>query len=576
MLRRILFLSLHWICFQSVISAQADSILALPKHIQVQAFWATIIPPKEDDSVLVNHQLEGLERDFKKQNALLLSQQAWLGAVFYNAIYRNVYRPVGITIINAAIEEAHQRKWRIPEGECMLMKGIIYYRQNRFGPGFEFLQKGYQILKSEGLANCPNITFRLQEMGQCYYEFGDYEGTIDILREAIDVTTSQEHLRANHTHGIYNMLALSYQKLESYDSAIYYFKKSHDAALEANNTFWAALANGNLGNIYYVQGRYDKAIPLMEKDFDESKEAFEYGSAVNAAQTLATMYLKKGETDKAFSYLQYARQNINYADPRALSGFYKNLSTFSRIKGDHEQAYAYMDSFLVYSDKVKKINDTRIINQAQLKVEVEQHGAELRLLEAKRSRQILLRNGLLAIVLLSGVIAFLYFNRQRLKRLKELELADLKTARAEDELRNAQKELSAFTNTLKEKNELIESFRQELELMNQSGQAQNEDRTAHLTQLLNSTILTEEDWKSFRMLFDKVHPGFFIRLKEKMSDLSPADTRLMALTKLQLAPKEMAAMLGLTYEAIKKSRQRLRKKINLPEEGSLDEVVEMI
>ena len=209
-------------------------------------------------------------------------------------------------------------------------------------------------------------------------------------------------------------------------------------------------------------------------------------------------------------------------------------------------------------------------------MEVEQHGAELRLLEAKRSRQILIRNSLLAIVILTGIIALLYFNRQRMKRLKELELADLKTARAEDELRNAQKELNTFTSMLKEKNELIESFRSEIELLHQNGDLQNQERTAHLTQLLNSTILTEEDWKSFRLLFDKVHPGFFIRLKEKMADLSPADTRLIALTKLQLAPKEMAAMLGLTYEAIKKSRQRLRKKINLPEEGSLDEVVEMI
>ena len=77
-------------------------------------------------------------------------------------------------------------------------------------------------------------------------------------------------------------------------------------------------------------------------------------------------------------------------------------------------------------------------------------------------------------------------------------------------------------------------------------------------------------------MFDQVHPGFFIRLKEKLNDLTPAETRLLALTKLQLAPKEMAAMLGISYDAIKKSRQRLRKKINLPEEGSLDELVDMI
>ena len=61
-----------------------------------------------------------------------------------------------------------------------------------------------------------------------------------------------------------------------------------------------------------------------------------------------------------------------------------------------------------------------------------------------------------------------------------------------------------------------------------------------------------------------------------MPDLSPADTRLIALTKLQLSQKEMAAMLGVGYDAIRKARQRLRQKISLPEEGSLDDVVEMI
>jgi hypothetical protein len=35
-------------------------------------------------------------------------------------------------------------------------------------------------------------------------------------------------------------------------------------------------------------------------------------------------------------------------------------------------------------------------------------------------------------------------------------------------------------------------------------------------------------------------------------------------------------MLGVTYDAVKKARQRLRKKINLPDESSLEELVEAI
>jgi hypothetical protein len=258
---------------------------------------------------------------------------------------------------------------------------------------------------------------------------------------------------------------------------------------------------------------------------------------------------------------------------RDMVGFHKSMTFISRIKGDYEQALHHMDSVLIYSDSARQINDIRILNNSKRKVEVEKHSNEINLLEAQRSRQVLLRNTSLAILFLSGLIGMLWVNRQRLKKSKELEVTAMKQTMAEEELRNARRELMTFTNALKEKNDLIESFRSEIEFLHETSQS---ERTEQITQLLNSTILTEDDWKEFRSLFDKVYPGFFIRLKEKFTDLSPADTRLLALTKLQLAPKEMAAMLGITYDAIKKSRQRLRKKIELPEEGSLDEVVETI
>ena len=440
------------------------------------------------------------------------------------------------------------------------MQGIMYYRQLKYGPAFEYLQKGYSKLQTIGLENSPGIVHYMQQVAQCYYEFGDYDGAIHFLKEAM--TVKPKNVNVSRLYIAKNTLALAYQKLDQLDSAIYYFKSAHTEAAAFPDSFWAALANGNLGNVYYLQGRYDDAIPLMETDFKESDRSAEWQSAVNAAMILANIYMKKGMNQQAGVYLDYGLKNINYGSVRDLPGFYNNLATISRLKGDFTKAFDYLDSSRVYSEKQRKMNDTQVINQAKLKLEVEQHDHEIKMLEAIRSRQILIRNGLLVILLLSGFAAALWINGINLKRKKEQELAA--------------KDLSGFTKMLKEKNDLIESFKNELEHLQQSSTSQSQQRTEHLTQLLNSTILTEEDWKEFRLLFDKVYPGFFVRLKEKMADLSPADTRLIALTKLQLAPKEMAAMLGLTYEAIKKSRQRLRKKINLPEEGSLDEVVEMI
>jgi len=558
------------------LTAIVDSVMSVPEEDQKWVLWGLAYPPKETDTLKVEANYLALESAFNSKGMQWLAEQAWLMNVYYKAVYNNSYSPIGLYYINKAIEEAHERGWDLMEAGCTVLKGQIYYLQNKPGPAFEFFQKGYNNLKKFGFENSPNIHDYIGIMGQSYYEFGDYEGAVRYLREALEVSDTEAARRHGENRLIKNTLALAYQKMEKYDSAIYFFKQAHDESVLSDYLFWAALTNGNLGYVYYLQGKYDEAIPLMEADYQESIKSGEWNSAVNAAMGLATMYLKRKEMAKAEFYLSYARRNINYGSLRELAGFYKNMSTISRIKGDHNMAYAYVDSFLVYTDSLKKINDSRIINQAKLKVEVEQHTSELKLLEARRSREILIRNGALAILILSGMIAGLFYNRQRMKRKKELELADLHKARAEDELKNAQKELLVFTQMLKEKNELIENFRNEIEHLHHTGQMQAEERTEHLNQLLNSTILTEDDWKEFRLLFDKVYPGFFIRLKEKMADLSPADTRLIALTKLQLAPKEMAAMLGLTYEAIKKSRQRLRKKINLPEEGNLDELVELI
>ena len=83
-------------------------------------------------------------------------------------------------------------------------------------------------------------------------------------------------------------------------------------------------------------------------------------------------------------------------------------------------------------------------------------------------------------------------------------------------------------------------------------------------------MLTDDDWKNFVRLFDTVHEGFLNRLKEKLPGLSPAETRFVALSKLRLNNKEMAAMLGVSTDAIRQTRSRLKRKLNLIDEALED------
>ncbi|MGB0368709.1 MAG: helix-turn-helix transcriptional regulator, partial [Flavobacteriales bacterium] len=90
------------------------------------------------------------------------------------------------------------------------------------------------------------------------------------------------------------------------------------------------------------------------------------------------------------------------------------------------------------------------------------------------------------------------------------------------------------------------------------------------------TILTTEDWAYFKQLFEKVHVGYLSRLTQKLPDLSPAETRFIALSKLELSSKEMAAVLGVGQAAIRQYRLRLRKRLDVSNQKDLQEFIRQI
>jgi DNA-binding CsgD family transcriptional regulator len=59
-----------------------------------------------------------------------------------------------------------------------------------------------------------------------------------------------------------------------------------------------------------------------------------------------------------------------------------------------------------------------------------------------------------------------------------------------------------------------------------------------------------------------------------MPDLTPGETRFVALLKLKLNTKEMMAVLGISASTIRNYRLRLRRKLELDEEASIEDMME--
>jgi len=88
--------------------------------------------------------------------------------------------------------------------------------------------------------------------------------------------------------------------------------------------------------------------------------------------------------------------------------------------------------------------------------------------------------------------------------------------------------------------------------------------------LVNRILLTEHDWLSFKDDFEKLHPGFFGRLKTFAPGVTPAEARLTALMRLNLGNKEMAVMQGISDGAVRVTKSRLRARLHLSERDDLE------
>lgn len=81
--------------------------------------------------------------------------------------------------------------------------------------------------------------------------------------------------------------------------------------------------------------------------------------------------------------------------------------------------------------------------------------------------------------------------------------------------------------------------------------------------------LSETIWVQFDEQFRKVRPEFLKNFINTQPDLTPAEIKLASLLCLNLNTKEIAGILSQTYDSVRVSRTRLRKKLNLETEDGL-------
>ena len=170
---------------------------------------------------------------------------------------------------------------------------------------------------------------------------------------------------------------------------------------------------------------------------------------------------------------------------------------------------------------------------------------------------------------------------QRKKAEKETEMRLQEKIKAEHKVNQLHKqkqqiemdlinrELATSSIFISQKNKIIGLIRKDVNRYLRKGKAITKSDFVKILKTIDENVKFENDWYRIKAHFEKIHPGFFDRLREKFPQLTPNDHKLCALLRMNLSTKEISQILKITAPSTEISRIRLRKKLVLPKNVNL-------
>jgi len=455
-----------------------------------------------------------------------------------------------------------EEKWHIQARALRFISIRYWHALQEYEKTFKTNHALAEVISKIDPEEFPDLAECYRTIGAAHYFFRDYREAIRFFRKGASIP--QTPYNASYVTHCINNLGLSYQKLHIPDSSDYQFNQILLDSTQYAIEVWKGIASGNLGNNYYLRKEYDRAIPLLKRDVSTAESLNLWGLAAGSLIPLADIQLSYGRLTETEKLIQRATDYIRLSgESDRLRLLFPVISKWHSVMGNQKLASDYVDSTVhaiaVYNEKFNALK--------VLRAKLELSAQELRMKEIEKQKLLLQRNLIMAIVLIVFFFGMIFIKNFRTNLRRKRAIQELALINAQESLDHAQTRLGDLTRKIRENNQIIHRLKQ------------NNDKSMDLEaleELQNATILTQEDWRHFKNLFQTVYPGFIDILKSRYSDLTSAELRCLCLEKLQLTNPEMAAAQGVSPKSINVTQYRIRKKLGLENQSELEQLVNSV
>jgi len=216
-------------------------------------------------------------------------------------------------------------------------------------------------------------------------------------------------------------------------------------------------------------------------------------------------------------------------------------------------------------DELNSIESVRFENDNSDYLDTEQ--SNYAAIEAKLTRQ---RNtAIIAVAFLLLTTVFLLFRSRQSRKLitqqrealflEQAQKQQLEREKVEFELEQHKRKLAGMALQIAEKNELLKDIESQLVKVEET----NKSVTGGIRNAVRSSEIQEKEWTQFLQLFESIHPQFITQVQERCPDLTKNDIRLCSLERMNFSTKQIASILHISGEGVKKARYRLKKKLKV-------------
>ena len=317
------------------------------------------------------------------------------------------------------------------------------------------------------------------------------------------------------------------------DSAQVIQEQAKDSAGLCNNYLIHAMLDLSNNDFKGARDNVDKGLSWMRKN-----EFASYPNIIQAYYNLAQAYEGMGNMREANYY--YTR-NINLRDSIEMKSGGKTIAY-------HINNFQYLS----------KTNEARKLNEKQ-------HLLQLSF-DSKQRQQYLLLAILILIVVLFVYGFRLFWAKERQYKLNE-DVLERDKQLLHKELEIARKKVEYDSQLISEKEELIAEL--EDKLTNSVFDEEEQQGLLRVIDGMKDGLKQERENIGMDILLNKDNARFYKKLTSKHPDITQTEARFCTLLYLNLDTKEIARILNISLDGVRKGRHRLRKKLEIGSGGDI-------